>query len=171
MPKAIYPGSFDPITNGHLDILDRALHLFSEITIVVAGTGQKNPLFSPEERMEMIREVVKDRKKVKVDRWSGLIMDYAKENQISAVIRGLRAASDFEYEFMMAAMNKQINPDVETLFMMTGQNLYFVSSSMVKECARYGGDISAYVPTLVLESLKNKQTQILGNASFIKKRN
>jgi pantetheine-phosphate adenylyltransferase len=154
--RAIYPGSFDPITNGHLDILDRTLHLFSEVVIVVAGTGHKDPLFTPEERVALIREVVKGRKNVKVDLWSGLIMDYAREHNISAVIRGLRAASDFEYEFMMASMNKQLNPDVETLFMMTGQNLYFVSSSMIKELFRYGGDIAQYVPELVLKHLKQK---------------
>ncbi len=154
--RAIYPGSFDPITNGHLDILDRSLVAFDEVVLVVAGTGQKNPLFSPEERVELIREAVKSRKGVKVDRWPGLIMDYAKENEISAVIRGLRAASDFEYEFMMATMNKQIYPDAETLFMMTGQNLYFISSTMVKELFHYGGDVSHYVPKAVLEGLKKK---------------
>src|ERR1700760_83194 len=97
--RAIYPGSFDPITNGHLDILDRSLSLFSEVIIVVAGTGHKSPLFSVEERVELIRETTNHRQGVKVDLWSGLIMDYARENHISAVIRGLRAASDFEYEF------------------------------------------------------------------------
>ncbi len=158
--KAIYPGSFDPITNGHLDILDRSLHLFSEVTLVVAGTGMKDPLFSPQERVELIREVVKTRPGVKVDQWSGLIMDYARSNGISAVIRGLRAASDFEYEFMMASMNKKINSEVETLFMMTGQNFYFVSSSMVKELFRYGGDISPYVPELVAQHLKKKGKSI-----------
>lgn len=156
--RAIYPGSFDPITNGHLDILDRSLKLFSEITIVVAGAGHKNPIFTPEERVDLIREVVADRKGVKVDLWSGLIMDYARDHKISAVIRGLRAASDFEYEFMMASMNKEINPDVETLFMMTAQNLYFVSSSMIKELHRYGGDISAYVPKAVLKRLRTKKS-------------
>jgi pantetheine-phosphate adenylyltransferase len=154
--RAIYPGSFDPITNGHLDILDRSLHLFSEVTIVVAGTGRKEPLFSNEERVELIREVVADRPKVKVDLWSGLIMDYARDNGFSAVVRGLRAASDFEYEFMMASMNKQINPGVETVFMMTGQNLFFVSSTMIKELFNYGGDISHYVPPAVVERLKKK---------------
>src|ERR1700744_1105837 len=98
--RAIYPGSFDPITNGHLDILDRTLSLFSEVVIVVAGTGSKDPLFTPDERIELIREVVKGRKNVKVDRCPGLIMDYARDHKLSAVIRGLRAASDFEYEFM-----------------------------------------------------------------------
>jgi pantetheine-phosphate adenylyltransferase len=157
--RAIYPGSFDPITNGHLDILDRSLSLFSEVIIVVAGTGSKNPLFTPEERVDLIREVTKNRPGVKVDRWSGLIMDYARQNQISAVIRGLRAASDFEYEFMMASMNKALNPKVETLFMMTAQNLYFVSSSMIKELFHYGGDISSYVPEAVARRLKEKIPQ------------
>src|SRR6478672_646592 len=154
--KAIYPGSFDPITNGHLDILDRSLSLFSEVIIVVAGTGHKNPLFTPDERVEIIREVTSDRKGVKVDRWSGLIMDYARDHQISAVIRGLRAASDFEYEFMMASMNKEINPNVETLFMMTAQNLYFVSSTMIKELFHYGGDVTQYVPDVVTRQLAKK---------------
>lgn len=154
--KAIYPGSFDPITNGHLDILDRALKLFPEIVIVVAGTGAKNPLFTPDERVELIRDVVKDRPGVTVDRWSGLTMTYCTDHKISAVIRGLRAASDFEYEFMMASMNKNINSDVETVFMMTKQNLYFVSSTMVKELYLYGGDVASYVPDPVIERLKRK---------------
>jgi len=159
MFQAIYPGSFDPLTVGHLDILDRSLKLCSHITIVVAGAGHKSPLFTPEERVEIIRESVKERKNVKVDLWSGLIMDYAKQNQISAVIRGLRAASDFEYEFMMASLNKKINPDVETLFMMTSQDKYFVSSSMIKELFLYGGDISSYVPEVVFKKLKEKSQQ------------
>jgi len=154
--KAIYPGSFDPITNGHLDILDRSLKLFSEVIIVVAGTGSKNPLFSPDERVELIKEVTLDREGVKVDRWNGLIMDYARQNQISAVIRGLRAASDFEYEFMMASMNKQLNPEVETIFMMTSQDLYFVSSTMIKELFHYGGDITPYVPQAAAAGLRKK---------------
>jgi pantetheine-phosphate adenylyltransferase len=156
MRRAIYPGSFDPITNGHLDILERTLTLFPEVVIVVAGTGHKNPLLTPDERVELIREVTRGIKGVTVDRWSGLIMDYARKNKIHAVIRGLRAASDFEYEFMMASMNKQLNPDVETLFMMTAQNLYFVSSTMIKELYLYGGDISHYVPKPVIRRLGEK---------------
>jgi len=154
--RAIYPGSFDPITNGHLDILDRSLELFKEVVIVVAGTDRKNPLFTVSERVELIREVVSTRKNVKVDSHPGLIMDYARDKQLKAVIRGLRAASDFEYEFMMATMNKELNPDVETVFMMTAQNLYFVSSSMIKELFLYGGDISSYVPEVVARRLEEK---------------
>ncbi len=154
---AIYPGSFDPITNGHLDILDRSLKLFSEIVVVVAGSGRKSPLFTPEERVELIRDVVADRPQIRVDQWSGLIMQYAKEHHVHAVVRGLRAASDFEYEFMMSTMNKELNPDVETVFMMTAQNLYFVSSSMIKELFLYGGDISPFVPPQVVERLEAKR--------------
>lgn len=156
MTRALLPGSFDPITNGHLDILERSLTVFSDVTILVAGSGQKDPLFSPKERVEIIRKVTAGRKNVTVDSWSGLIMDYAREQNISAVLRGLRAASDFEYEFMMASMNKNIYPKVETIFMMTSQDLYFVSSSMIKELFYYGGDISQYVPPVVLEYLKDK---------------
>jgi pantetheine-phosphate adenylyltransferase len=156
--RAIYPGSFDPITNGHLDILDRGLALFDEVVVVVAGSGRKNPLFEPEERVRMIRETVAEsgRKKVRVDLWNGLIMDYAREHGIRAVIRGLRAASDFEYEFMMAGMNRRINPEVETIFMMTGENLFFVSSSMIKELFHYGGDVSQYVPEAVTRWLGSR---------------
>ncbi|OFZ81511.1 MAG: pantetheine-phosphate adenylyltransferase [Bdellovibrionales bacterium RIFOXYD1_FULL_53_11] len=157
--RAIYPGSFDPITNGHLDILDRSLALFSEVTLVVAGTVTKNPLLSPEERVALIRKVIGGRKNIKVDRWPGLIMEYARMHKYNAVIRGLRAASDFEHEFMMASMNKQINPNVETLFMMTAQNLFFVSSTMIKDIFNFGGDISPYVPPCVMRHLKMRKNQ------------
>jgi len=153
-PKALYPGSFDPVTNGHLDILDRSLLLFSEVRILVAGTPRKSSLLEAQERVELIRDAVKGRKNVTVEHWPGLIMEYAKDNGFSAVVRGLRAASDFEYEFMMASMNKEICPDVETLFMMTSQHLFFVSSTMIKELFLYGGDISPYVPDVVVKKLK-----------------
>lgn len=154
--KAIYPGSFDPFTNGHVDILQRSLNLFSEVVVLVAGSSRKNALFSVDERVELIRDTVKNMKNVKVDSTSGLIMDYATSNGISAVIRGLRAPSDFEYEYMMASMNKNLHPKCETVFMMTSQGLYFVSSTMIKELYMYGGDISPYVPTAVLAKLKEK---------------
>lgn len=154
--KAIYPGSFDPFTNGHVDILERSLKMFSEVTILVAGTSRKAAFLSVEERVGLIREVVKHNPKVKVDTTSGLIMEYARNHQINAVIRGLRTPSDFEYEYMMATMNKNIHPACETVFMMTSQGLYFVSSTMIKELYLYGGDISHYVPTPVLHKLQEK---------------
>ena len=154
--RALYPGSFDPITNGHLDILHRAQKLFDEVVILVAGSETKSPIFSPEERVQTLHEVVDGVEGVRVDRWDGLTMEYAQKHQIRAVIRGLRAASDFEYEFMMASMNKRISREVETVFMMTSQDLYFVSSTMIKGLYRYGGDISPYVPRPVLDRLQKK---------------
>jgi pantetheine-phosphate adenylyltransferase len=154
--KAIYPGSFDPFTNGHMDILDRSLKLFSEVTVLVAGTSRKATLLSAEERVHLIREVTRHRPNVRVDSTPGLIMDYARANSINAVIRGLRTPSDFEYEYMMATMNKNIHPACETVFMMSSQGLYFVSSTMIKELYHYGGDISPYVPAPVLHKLKEK---------------
>ena len=154
--KAIYPGSFDPFTNGHLDILERSLKMFSEVVVLVAGTSRKSTLFSAEERVALIRDAVKGNSKVKVDSTPGLIMDYARHNQITAVIRGLRTPTDFEHEYMMATMNKNIYPECETVFMMTSQGLYFVSSTMIKELYLYGGDISHYVPTPVFHKIKEK---------------
>jgi pantetheine-phosphate adenylyltransferase len=152
----MYPGSFDPFTNGHLDILERARKTFSEIVIVVAGTGSKQPMFTPEERVASIKKAVHGRTGVRVDRWPGLIMDYAQKHQIRSVVRGLRAASDFEYEYMMASMNKKLAPNVETVFLMTSQDWYFVSSSMVRELARYGGDVAPYVPSSIVLALREK---------------
>jgi len=154
--KAIYPGSFDPFTNGHLDILERSLRLFKEVTVLVAGSSRKTKLLSVEERVELIRETVKDMPNVTVESTTGLIMEYAHQHKVRAVIRGLRTPSDFEYEYMMATMNKNIHPECETVFMMTSQGLYFVSSSMIKELHTYGGDISPYVPAPVLQKLKEK---------------
>lgn len=155
--RAIYPGSFDPVTNGHLDIIDRALEIFDEVTVLVAGTVRKDPLFTPPERVEILEEVLRSRPRAKVDLWDGLMMDYARNTGIPVVVRGLRAASDFEYEFMMASMNKQLNPEVETLFMMSSQEAYFVSSTMVKELFQYGGDIGPYVPKEALRWLRSKK--------------
>ncbi len=155
--RAIYPGHFDPLTNGHLDIIERSLSVFHEITVVVAASSRKNPLLGVDERVALIRDVFKGHQRVKVDRWDGLIMNYARKHHAHAVIRGLRAASDFEYEFMMAAMNKNLNPGVETFFMMTGQNLFFISSTMIKELFLFGGDVSQYVPRQVLRCLDRKR--------------
>lgn len=158
--KAVYPGSFDPITKGHIDLIERGLNVFDEITIVIATnlrkSHAKSDWFTPQERKAMIASIFKNQKRVKVDFCDGLIMDYARKNNVTAVLRGIRATSDFESEFMMAAMNKELNSRVETVFMMTGKNLFFVSSTMVKEIAAFGGDISTYVPKLVAKKLEQK---------------
>jgi pantetheine-phosphate adenylyltransferase len=154
--KAIYPGSFDPFTNGHLDILNRSLQMFSEVTVLIAGTSRKQTLLTADERVALVKEIVKNNPRVKVDSTPGLIMEYARTHHITAVIRGLRTPSDFEHEYMMATMNKNIFPECETVFMMTSQGLYFVSSTMIKELCRYGGDISHYVPAPVLKMLSAK---------------
>ncbi|MGE4234207.1 MAG: pantetheine-phosphate adenylyltransferase [Bacteriovoracia bacterium] len=162
---AIYPGSFDPITNGHLDIIDRSLYLFDRLNIVVASSARKQPsqLLSVDERVQLVHEVIdqnyepEKRKKISVSKWDGLIMDYARNVKAVAVMRGLRAASDFEYEFMMAAMNKNLNKDVETVFMMTNQKLFFISSTMIKELYRFGGDIGPYVPSAVRNFLVSRK--------------
>jgi pantetheine-phosphate adenylyltransferase len=154
--KAIYPGSFDPFTNGHLDILNRSLQMFSEVTVLIAGTSRKQSLLTTDERVTLVKDSVKNNPRVKVDSTPGLIMEYARTHHITAVIRGLRTPSDFEHEYMMATMNKNIFPECETVFMMTSQGLYFVSSTMIKELCRYGGDISHYVPAPVLKMLREK---------------
>lgn len=163
MKRAIYPGSFDPITNGHIDIIERSLRIFDEVIVVVAmnlrKSSHKSGWFSPDERIELIRKVFKGERRVKVDLCDGLIMDYARKNKVSAVLRGLRAASDFESEFMMAAINRELNEEVETFFMMTGKNLFFVSSTVLKEVAAFGGSIRPYVPKPVWDAVREKLKQ------------
>ena len=154
--KAIYPGFFDPITNGHLSIVARALKIFDKLIIAILKNPQKAPLFSIEERIYMIRQSLKDQKNVEVDSFDGLLVDYAVEKNSNVVIRGLRALSDFEYEFQLALMNRKLNRNVQSVFLMTDYKWFYTSSTIIKEAASFGGDISGLVPKLVNEKLKEK---------------
>ncbi|MBU6080476.1 pantetheine-phosphate adenylyltransferase [Allobacillus halotolerans] len=153
---AVCPGSFDPITNGHLDIVRRGAEIFEEVIVVVFKNQSKSPLFTVEERIELIKEATKDLPNVSVDESKGLVVDYAKEKNASAILRGLRAVSDFEYEMQITSMNRKLNADIETLFMMTNNQYSFLSSSIVKEAARYQSDVSDLVPAAVEKALKEK---------------
>lgn len=153
---AICPGSFDPITNGHLDIVQRGAKIFDEIVIVIFNNSSKSPLFTAEERAELISEAVKGMPNVRVDISSGLLVEYAKKKQADAILRGLRAVSDFEYEMQITSMNKRLEPDIETFFMMTNTQYSYLSSSIVKEVARYNGNINDLVPDVVAEALRKK---------------
>lgn len=153
---AVYPGSFDPITYGHLDIIKRGLTIFDEIIVAVARNSQKNALFSTEERVALIEEVVKDEGRVKVDTFSGLLIDYVASKGAHVIIRGLRAISDFEYEFQIAQMNSCIGREIETLFMMTSLQYGYLSSSIVKEVCSLNGDIDKFVPLEVKTALRQK---------------
>ncbi|MBN2496893.1 MAG: pantetheine-phosphate adenylyltransferase [Deltaproteobacteria bacterium] len=157
---AIYPGSFDPVTCGHLDLVHRALRVFPCLIVAVAINPRKKPMFSPQERVEMLRAALADESGVEVDSFSGLLVDYAKARKASIIIRGLRALSDFENEFQMAHMNHRLSPTLETFFMMTGQEHFYVSSQTVKEVAFFGGDISGLVPDVVIEKLRAKNGEL-----------
>lgn len=152
--KALYAGSFDPFTNGHLDIVKRSLGIFKEITILIAISPSKKPLIPQEDRIDMIQKLFADEPRVNVDFYDGLIVDYAKNNNIQSIVRGLRPTGDFEIEFQMASMNRKLNSEIETIFLMTGEKFYYVSSSIVKEVLRHNGDIKDFVPKNVLEYLK-----------------
>jgi len=155
---AIYPGSFDPITNGHVDLVKRTLGVFDRVIVAIARNPEKDgSLFSLDERLEMIGEVFQGLgKRVKAESFDGLLVDYAKKSGAKVIIRGLRAVSDFEYEFQMAMMNRELEPGLETLFMMTGQDHFYISSRLVKEVVSLGGDISSLVPKIVQKKLKEK---------------
>ena len=150
---AIYPGTFDPITNGHLDIVQRASHIFDEIVICIAENVAKTPLFTIEERSELALSSVAGRDHISVE---GLLAEYARMHHATAIIRGLRAVKDFEYEFQMALMNKSLYPEVETIFLMPSERFTYVNSSIVREVARLGGDVTSYVPPNVAAALKEK---------------
>ncbi len=153
---AIYPGSFDPVTMGHVDIVERSLHVFDKIIILIAESSQKKSLFSIPERREMLTEVFKGNDRVVIDSWPGLLVNYASSKKANALIRGLRAISDFEYEFQMASMNKRLMPSIDTIFMMTSENYFFVSSNLAKEVASLGGSLANIVPAMVEKRLKEK---------------
>ena len=156
MIKAIYPGSFDPITNGHLNIINRASKLYDELIVLVAISPAKKPFFSIEEKVNMIKDSVKDLPNVKVDFYEGLVVDYASKNNVQVLVRGLRAVSDFEYEFQLAAANRFINNEIEMVFFMANSENNFISSSMIKEMALAGQDVSSLVPPMVTKYLKEK---------------
>ncbi len=153
MRIAIYPGSFDPLTNGHLSIIHRALQMFDRVIVAVAVNPKKTPLFSEEERKAFIREACPD-PRVEVDAFHGLLVEYAKSRQVNVLLRGLRAVSDFEYEFQLANMNRKLAPGVETVFMMTGEDYFYVSSNLVREVALFGGDVEGLVPPTVFQALR-----------------
>ncbi len=158
MPKrtAIYPGSFDPLTNGHLAIIQRGLKVFDRLVVAVANNPQKRPLFTAAERMRLISECVGDDARIEVDSFDSLLVDYVRRKGVHTVLRGLRAVSDFEFEFQLANMNRHLDPDLETIFVMTGADYFFVSASLVREVATFGGDVSAFVPRNVLAALAAK---------------
>jgi pantetheine-phosphate adenylyltransferase len=156
---AVYPGTFDPITNGHVDILKRSLKLFDRVVVAVAENVRKTPLFTLDERRAMITEALGRDARLEVDAFQGLLAAYCQRKGASVVIRGLRAVADFEYEFQLAHMNRRLAPDVETLFLMTGEESFYVSSSLVKEVALMGGDVSRMVPPGVAAALNEKRKQ------------
>jgi pantetheine-phosphate adenylyltransferase len=153
---AIYPGSFDPITYGHIDLIERTVGLFDELIVAIAHNIRKVTLFSIQERLEMIQELVAGYGTVEVDSFDGLLVDYVRKRKAACVVRGLRAFSDFEFEFQMALTNRKLNDSFETIFLMTHENYSFISSSLVKELIEFGGDISAFVPDVVERRLKEK---------------
>ena len=153
---AVYPGSFDPITNGHLDIIQRGLEVFDEIVVAVARNSEKSGLFTIDERLDLIREVLGDYERVRVDTFEGLLVDYVVRQNAKVILRGLRAVSDFEYEFQIAQMNRNVENQVETLFMMTSVSYGYLSSSIVKEVASLGGPVDQFVPQAVGTALAKK---------------
>ncbi len=157
MKRAIYPGSFDPLTNGHIDIARRALLVCDQLLIAISHNQEKSPLFKLEERKTMIEQAFYGDARVSVSYFSGLLVDFAAKIKAPIMIRGLRAASDFEYEFQLAAMNRSLNPDIDTVFFMTGSDSYFLSSRLVKEVALLGGDVTKMVPAHVAQALANKR--------------
>ena len=163
MRRAIYPGSFDPVTNGHLDVIQRASRLFDEVIVSVAYNDEKHPLFTNAERLQLLSETVSSVGNVKVVQLDGLLVDFAKKQNATAIVRGLRAISDFEFEFQMALMNRKLESSVETIFLMPKEDYTYLSSRIVKEIARLGGNVEAFVPHSVALALKSKLTPTPAN--------
>jgi len=155
--RAIYPGSFDPLTFGHLDIVERSARLFDEVIVAILTNSQKEPMFTVEERIAIMNEILKPRfKHVEVDVFHGLLVDYAKQKKAQVIVRGIRAVTDYEYEFQMALMNRRLTPDIETVFMMPAENYSYLSSRLVKEIAELGGSVTGLVPDIVEGRLKQR---------------
>ncbi len=156
MKKAVCPGSFDPITNGHVDIIKRAAELFDEVTVLVVTNPDKKCVFSPEERCDLIEKAVEEIPGVKVDSFSGLLADYVKANDICAIVKGIRSSSDFEYEFQMALANRSLAPNAETVFITADPQNMYVSSSLIRQIATFGGDVSDFVPKVIVEEIEKR---------------
>ncbi len=159
MKRVVYPGTFDPITNGHIDLVARASHLFDEVIVAVAASSKKNPLFTTEERVELTRQVLKGFNNIEICGFDCLLKDLVEEKKAYGVVRGLRAVSDFEYEFQLANMNRALAPAMESLFLTPAEHLSYISSSLVREIASLGGDVSKFVPEEVKQALKEKYKQ------------
>ena len=153
---AVYPGSFDPITNGHVDIINRGLRMFDELIVLIAYNPNKKSLFSVDERLEMIRDVIKDCDNIRVESFPGLLVDFVKDAGANVILRGLRALSDFEYEFQLALINRRLNRDIETVFLMTGYRWFYTSSTIINEAASHGGSVKGLVPENVNQKLIEK---------------
>ncbi len=156
MKRVIYPGTFDPVTNGHIDVIKRAIDLFDNVVVTVAKNPSKNSLFTVEERLIMLNECLKEFKNVKVDSFDGLIVDHAKEVGAIGIIRGLRAISDFEYEFQMALMNRKLDEELRTIFLMPHEKYTYLNSTIVRNLSQFDGDVSDFVPPIVVQMLKEK---------------
>ena len=157
MKLAVYPGSFDPVTNGHVDIIERGTHLFDKIIVAILVNVEKSPLFTVQERVEIMRDVFKGRPNVEVDTFDGLLVDYIEKRKADVIVRGLRAVSDFESEFQMALMNRRLSPHIETVFMMPAEQYTYISSRLIKEVFSLGGQVHGLVPEIVESRLKGKQ--------------
>lgn len=159
MRKVIYPGTFDPVTNGHIDVVHRAMDLFDEVVVTVARNPSKKNMFSVEERLEMLRESLKDCENVIIDTFDGLVVDHANHLGAVGIIRGLRAISDFEYEFQMALMNRKLSNGIKTVFLMPHEKYTYLNSTIIRNLSQFGGDVSKFVPEIVVKKLEEKKAQ------------